>query len=211
MGRALSIQNIYNKKHSVLNLEGVMKDVIGIPEDHGAWLIWGQDKNGKTWFTLMLSDNLSQFKRTLYISAEEGMGKAFKDTMQRAKLSGLNNSLVFSEYIALEELYIMLNRRKAPRIVIIDNITVYNDELKNGALRKLLLDFPTVLFIFLAHEDRGEPYTATAKLCKRLAKIIVHVAGLACDVSGRCPGGRLIIDEERAALFHGEQQLKRIS
>lgn len=195
----------------MFEFDGIWQDVIGKPETNGLWLIWGPEKNGKTWCALMLADYLSQFERTLYISAEEGINKGFKDAIIRAQISALNKSLSFIDYETLPELADRLIRRKAPRIVLIDNITVYNDELKNGALRKLEKDFPNVLFIFLAHEDRGEPYTATAKLCKRLAKIIIHVEGLACIVSGRCPGGRAVIDEERATLYHGESILKRIS
>lgn len=195
----------------MFEFEGIWEEVMGKPERNGAWLIWGPEKNGKTWCALKLSDYLSQFDRTLYISAEEGINKGFKEAIIRARIGNLNNSIGFVEYEPLVDLYERLKCRKAPRIVLIDNITVYSDELKNGAFRRLLLDFPNVLFIFLAHEDRGEPYTATAKLCKRLAKIIVHVEGLACDVSGRCPGGRLVIDEERASLYHGETKIKRLS
>jgi len=32
--------------------------------------------------------------------------------------------------------------------------------------------------------------------------VIVYVEGLMCTVSGRVPGGSLVIDENRAALFH---------
>jgi hypothetical protein len=69
----------------------------------------------------------------------------------------------------------------------------------------LLNEHPKKLFIFLAHEQNGNPHTAAAVLCKMLAKIIIRVEGLACHVSGRCPGGTLIIDEEKALIYHGTQ------
>lgn len=195
----------------MFDFNGIWKEVLGEPEKSGIWLIWGAEKNGKTWFALILANFLSQFSRTHYVSAEEGMKKGFKDAIVRAKISALNKALAFNEYEPLAELYERLSKRKAPRIVVIDNITVYNNELKNGGMRKLVLDFPNTLFIFLAHEERGEPYTSTAKLCKRLADIIIHVEGLTCNVSGRCPGGKILIDEDRAALVYGNQILKRIS
>jgi len=61
--------------------------------------------------------------------------------------------------------------------------------------------------IFLAHEEKREPYTATAKLCKKLAKIIVHIEGLTAFISGRCPGGTITINEQTAMLYHGSQIL----
>lgn len=209
MGRALSAKNVYEKKHTWFELDGIWKDVMGSPEKNGAWMVWGSEKNGKTWFTLLLAHMLSGFEKLLYISAEEGLGKDFCDSIIRAKINPMNKTIQFIDYEPLADVYSTLRKQRSPKIVVFDNITTYNDELKNGAFRKLLLDFPEVLFIFLAHEDRGEPYTATAKLVKRLAKMIFYVEGLACKVSGRCPGGTVIIDEERAELFHGNGILKR--
>ncbi|MGZ3758943.1 MAG: hypothetical protein ACXVJC_03620 [Mucilaginibacter sp.] len=197
------MRNVYAKKHSVFTLDGVWLDVLGEPETHGLWLIWGREKNGKTWVTLLLSNYLSKQHKVHYISAEEGTGKDFTDTCARAQISPSNKSLAMIDYESVDELNYRLKSRKSARIVVIDNITVYADELKNGGLQKLLKDNPEVLFIMLAHEDRGEPYTATAKLAKRLAKRIFYVEGLTCSVSGRGPGGRLLIDEEKAALYHG--------
>jgi hypothetical protein len=210
MAKPLSAKNIYEKKHTCFEFDGIWKEIMGSPEKSGAWLIWGSEKNGKTWFTLLLSYMLSDFEKVLYISAEEGLGKDFCESIKRAKINPLNKSIQFIEYEPLEDIGTTLKKQRAAKIVVIDNITTYNEELKNGAFRKLLLDFPEVLFIFLAHEDRGEPYTATAKLVKRVAKLIFYIEGLTCNVSGRCPGGTVIVDKERAALFHGNSILKQV-
>ena len=209
MGRALNVRNLFAMKHELFQLDGIWHDTIGSPERNGAWLIWGSEKNGKTWFTLLLSNYLSDFEKVHYISAEEGLCSDFIDTCRRAKINLFNKKLQFHGYEPLVDLYKRLKRRQAPKIVVIDNITIYNDELKNGALRKLLNDFPQMLFIFLAHEDRGLPYTATAKMTRKIAKRIFYIEGLSCQVSGRCPGGTLTIDEERAALYHGHSILNR--
>src|SRR5690606_37484495 len=146
---------------------------------------------------------LSQFAKTLYISAEEGITKDFVEACARARLDAENNRLQFIDDIPVEVLEEKLTKRGAPRIVFIDNITVYQDELKYGVLRRLSLDYPRTLFVYVAHEDKNEPDTATAKLAKRLAKVVVRVKGLACFISGRCPGGVLTINEEKALLYHG--------
>lgn len=205
MSKILTIGNLYAKKHDSFPLDGIWKNVLGEPEKNGSWLIWGAEKNGKTWFALMLADYLSNFGRVLYVSAEEGTGKAFIESCKRANLQTDNKNLKVLEYISIKELDVRLNKRRSADIIFIDNLTVYADELKNGTFRKLLQKYNKKLFVFLAHADRGEPYTATAKLCRKLSKVIVYVKGLACMVSGRVPGGTLMIDENKAKLFHGNK------
>jgi len=203
MSRSLNLKNLYAKKFSTFKFNGLWQEVMGTPETCGVWIIYGEEKNGKTWFCLKLAEYLSQFAKTLYISAEEGIGKDFVDTCARAHLNADNNNLQFLEYTPLEELEEKLRKRGAPRIVFIDNITFYQDDLKYGMLRKLAQRHPKTLFVHVAHEDKNEPYTATAKLAKKMAKVIVRVKGLACFVTGRCPGGVLTINEEKAMLYHG--------
>lgn len=206
MSRTLSISTMYSKKFTTIELEGIFAEVFGSPEDAGAWLVYGSEKNGKTWFSLKLAAALSLTKRTLYISGEEGLGKDFVENCKRAKLSVDNRNLQFSEYIDIDELTERLSKkRRAPEVIVVDNVTVYKEDLAYGNLRKLLKAHPNKLFIFLAHEERNEPYTSTAKLIRKLAKVIVHIVGLKANVSGRVPGGSLIIDEEKAQLFHSTE------
>ena len=203
MARAMSINNLYDKKIDTFPFDGVWKDVMDCPEKNGLWIVYGPEKHGKTWFSLMLADYLSQFQNTLYVSAEEGLSLPFIKTCKRAKLKPSNQNLKFTEYETIEEIKVRLSKRKHPKIVILDNLTIYNDELNKGRLRQLLHRHKDILFVVVAHEEKGEPYMATAKLAKKLAKIIVRVQGLACFVGGRCSGGRLDIDETKSQLYHG--------
>jgi len=202
--RATRAGAIYNITHDCFELDGVWAQVLGEPEKNGAWIIYGPEKNGKTWLALMLANYLSSLTKVHYISAEEGTSKGFVDCCIRARIEPNNRSLYFVEYEPISELKARLNSRNAPGIVFIDNLTIYSDELNSKAFKELLDDHPHTLFIFLAHEERGLPYTAVAKLCKRLSKIIFRVQALTCIVEGRCPGGRVLIDENQAALYHGQ-------
>ena len=154
---------------------------------------------------LQLAKYLSTQKKTLYVSAEEGVELEFRRAMDRAGLTITDRNLNFIDYEPLEDLKERLKKKKSARIIFIDNITIYNDELKGGELRKLQRDFPGKLFVFIAHEDDtgGTPATSSGKLCKKLAKIICHVEGLAARISGRCPGGTVVINERNAKLYHG--------
>lgn len=202
--RSISISKLYRQKHKDLIVEGAWKDVFGTPELGGIWLIWGNEKNGKTWYSLKLAEHLSERYKTLYISAEQGLRKSFKEACLRAKLDIQNKKLVFDNYMELQELKDKLNRRRSADIVFIDNVSVYQDELKYGGLRGLTNEFPHKLFILIAHEDEhGQPYTATAKMAGKLSEVLIYVEGLKCKVYGRVPGGNLIIDEFKAKVYHG--------
>lgn len=205
MSRSISPKTLFEKKYKTFNLTGIWRDVLGEPEKGGIWVIYGNEKNGKTQLTLQLSDYLSTLEQVWYISAEEGTGKAFRDNAQRAKIDPKNRRLKFSDYTEIEYLRERLKKRQSPRIVVLDNATIYNDELKNGILRRLLLEHKDVLFILVAHEDNKEPYTATAKLAKKLCDIYIRVEGLTAFVGGRCPGGTITIDDQKAMLYHGSE------
>lgn len=203
--RAISIKNVYGKVFRTFDhFSTALQNVFGTPERDGFWLVYGQEKNGKTWASLMLANLLSQEARVAYISAEEGMSMNFRDTMKRLGISHKNRQLKLYEYLTLDEIEMLLGRsRGRPTVVVLDNITVYADELKGGHVRRLQNEYPNTLFIWIAHEDKGKPYTAQAKLVQKLAKVIIRVEGLRAHVGGRVPGGEFDIDDEKAELYFG--------
>ncbi len=201
--RAVYTKQLVNRNIKRFEFDGVYKDVLGTPGVSGIWIIFGRDKNGKTWFSSKLAEYLSKFSTVLYVSGEEGLDDTFIETIMRAKIDFGNRRLKFTEYVTLEELDKYLSKRQAPKIVFIDNMTIYNDELKNGEFRRFTKKHENKLIVFIAHEDKGEPLYSTGKLCKRLSKIIVRIEGLKAFVSGRCPGGELTIDENKARLYYG--------
>lgn len=200
----ISIEKMYKQKFT--SFEGLQTpwiDVFGSPEDSGIWLIFGKEKNGKTKLALLLASMLSAYKKVLYISAEEGIGKAFTESCKMANI-GENTNLGFLEYIPLFELVEKLKQQRSAEVIFLDNVTIYNSELQKGFLKKMVDAFPRKLFVFIAHEERKEPYTSSARLIQKLAKVIMHVEGLACVVGGRVPGGKITIDESKAKVFFGD-------
>lgn len=205
MARAITVQNLFSKKYETYDFEGVFKDVFGNPSTSGIWIIYGKDKNGKTWGTLLLTNYLSRFAKVWYISAEEGTDMEFQQTAIRAKIDPKSKRIYFSEYTSIEDIKKRLKSRYPPKIVIIDNLSMYKGELTSEGLKQLKLEHPKTHFVMVAHEERGEPYTAAAVMAKKLAKAIIRVQGLALLISGRVPGGTLMIDQEKAKLYHGTQ------
>jgi KaiC/GvpD/RAD55 family RecA-like ATPase len=205
MARAISTKTLFEKTYKIFEFTGVWLKLLGKISKGGIWIIYGDEKNGKTTLALQLAEYLSSFENVWYISAEEGTGKEFQDSAKRANVNPTNSKIKWSEYTDIEELEEKLSKRQSPKICFIDNATVYVDDLKNGVLRRILRDYPNITFIMLAHMEKNEPYTATSKLANKLAKVIIRVEGLTAFVSGRCPGGILTINEQTAMLYHGSQ------
>lgn len=205
MSRALTVKNLYDQKHDTFEFDGIWAEVFGMPATSGIWLVYGKEKNGKTWATLLIADYMSQFEKVLYVSAEEGTDMEFTASCRRANIDPCNKNINFIEYETVEDLYKRLKRRKSPKVVVLDNLTTYNEELKANGMKKLKQDFPNTLFICVAHEERNKPYTAAASMASKLAKVIIRVQGLSLNVGGRVPGGTLMIDEEKATLYHGQE------
>ena len=203
--KTMSIGNIYSKKFKTLELDGIWKDVLGEIEASGCWLVWGSDKNGKTRLAITLAKYLSGKHKVLYVSAEEGYSLNLQNICKWADISPKDRNFNLLDYEELKDLKERLRKRNAPQIVFIDNITFYHDELKYGGVRELMKEFSKTIFVFLAHEQKGEPYTSTAKMVNKLSSAIMYIKGLSCHVSGRVPGGTVVIDEEKAKLFHGQK------
>lgn len=203
--RTKTLKSIVEKNIERLELDGVWKEAFGNPGRKGkVWLFYGEEKNGKTWFSILFADYLAKKETILYLSAEEGLEESFQDVLKRANVDITNKKFkAYGKGVLLNELNEYLSSRYAPKIIFIDNVTVYVDELKNGGLKKLIDNHPDKLFIFIAHEERGEPYTATAKMIKRLADRIVRIQGLVATVGGRTTGGKFVIDEHKAMVLFG--------
>lgn len=204
--RTLSVKQAYSKKFKTFDFEGIWAEVMDKPETTGGWIIHGDEKQGKSTFALMLANYLTRFGKVLYISAEEGVSQHFTKTMKRIGLDDTNKNFNIMEYEEWADLEERFKKRQCPKIIFIDNISKYNDEISKSILKQLLLAHPNKLIIFVSHEERQQPDTAAGRYWRKMSKIIVRVEGLKAFVSGRCTGGELMIDEERAMLYHGTSE-----
>ncbi len=199
--RALSVQNVKEKVFKVFNLTGLWMKVMNKPERNGIWLVYGREKNGKTWFALLLAKMLSTFEKVLYVSGEEGISGPFQKSVDRAKLS-IKDKVKFLDYTPFDDVKKKLGR-KGYKIVILDNSLVYSDEIKPSDFKTLVTKYPNTLFIILSHEEKGEPGNALGRAAKKWAKVIFRVEGLTAHISGRVPGGIVTVDEEKAMIYWG--------
>ena len=209
--RLLTMRNVYDKKTTHFNFTGIWAEKVdATPEDNGVWLVYGAEKNGKTTFSLMLANYLRTLTKILYLSAEEGIGAPIQKTCRMVGIPIDTPNMLMYEYMPIEDLWDKLRDRRSAKVVFIDNATWYKEELldKQYGLMKMKREFPDKLFIVIAHESKGEPHNAAAKLASKAAKIIFHVQGLAAIVGGRVGenvGQKIPIIEERAKLYHGNE------
>ncbi len=205
-GRSKTTANLFDKRHtaSVEFHNQEFKEVIGNAERKGCWIIYGYEKNGKTWFALRLAKEIAKGERVAYISAEEGLDASFTNAVKRAGIT-TSDDILWDEYLSIEDIVAKFKKRRSANILVIDNLTMYADELKPTEIKKRLLDeLPNKLIIFVAHEERKEAYPAVARMATKLAKVIFHIEGLRAFVTSRfSPGGELVIDEEKSEVYHG--------
>lgn len=209
MPRSLTIKNLLDKKpgKKVQFSNAALKEAIGPATLRGCWLIYGAEKNGKTWVALRIAKELARHERVVYISAEEGLEDSFKAAVIRAGLTAADK-INTEEYINIDKIVEKYKWPKAANVIILDNLTVYTDEMKPSELKKKLIDkLPNKLIILIAHEERREAFPALARMAKKIASVVINVRGLKAFIISRfATGGEIIIDEEKSTLYWGDKE-----
>lgn len=209
MKRSVTVRNLYDKRagatvtfQSELFIRG-----IGEAEKKGIWLLYGPEKNGKTWFTLQLARDLAATEKVAYISAEEGLDKSFRDACTRAGISP-DDRILFDEYMPVEDIIEKYNKPRTPHIIFLDNLVVYQDELSGLGIRRLSEALPNKLIVCVGHEERKEPYPAAARMAKKLAKVYFHIKGLKVFIVSRFApqGGEITIHEDLSEMYWGDTE-----
>ena len=204
--RALTVRNVYDKKFKTITLTDKWQAAIGKPEFTGSWFIYGATKNGKTSFSMMLSKYLTSFGKVLYVTAEEGISLAFRETMVRHKMEEVEgNWFVFDrkDIPNIMDLVPVLQRQRSPGIIFIDSVWFYR--MKQTEYRKLKDLFPDKLFVYISHvNNNGDPKGATADEIWRDAMVYFKVKGFRAFPVSRYGGGEPIdIWSERAKEYWG--------
>ena len=108
MKRSLTVKNLYDKRtgETVEFQNTILERAIGKAEKKGIWLVYGYEKNGKTWFVLTLARDLAASGKVAYISAEEGTDESFKGACRRAGIT-LDTRITFDEYISIDEIIVI--------------------------------------------------------------------------------------------------------
>ncbi|KGO88413.1 hypothetical protein Q765_00420 [Flavobacterium rivuli WB 3.3-2 = DSM 21788] len=203
INRALSVDQILNKKFIELELPDEWAASLGEPEASGIWIIWGNPANGKSRFSMMLAKCLAQMGRVAYNSLEEGARKSFQNNVKACRMHEVKKNFIVLNREPVEALRERLSKKQAPRFVFIDSLQY--TELTKKQYIALKEEFTNVLFIFISHAEGKEPKGALASFIRYDADIKIRVEGYRAFPASRMGGGEpYTIWPEAAAKYWAE-------
>lgn len=185
----------------------------GSPELNGSWLVYGDSGNGKTSFLLQMAKMLSQYKKVVYNTLEEGIRFSFAKAVERSKITDDHN-VFFVPGETLEELKTRLSKRRSPDVIIVDSLQYLmkspdnNNPINVIDYKDLLDEFPNKLFIFNSHADGKMPSGSTAKSIRYHSDVKIRVDHYRAFIVSRFGGGEpYTIWEEGANKYWTDKQL----
>lgn len=188
MKRAISNRDVVNAKFEVAHFSGDWLASFGNPELRGAWIIYGDSGSGKTHFALMLLKYLTGFvDRVAYDSLEQGLSLSFQNAWKDAGMQEVGSRIIVLAKESIEDLKLRLMRKKSPEVVVIDSITALTS-FSRQTFMQLVNAFPEKLFIFIAHEEGGNPYPAVARYVRKLSEVKIRVEGYKAFITTRFKG-----------------------
>ena len=203
MKRALSVDDIENKKYKLFDFTGEWFDAFGCPARNGVWFIWGNSGNGKTSFVLQLVKHLAQFGRVLINSLEEGSEHTMQKGYKSVGMAQVRKRVLLVEE-SCEELAERLRKKHSPDIVIIDSFQY--TQLSYKQYIEFKRQFKNKLLIFISHADGKQPSGRSARSVMYDATLKIWVEGYRAFSKGRYIGetGEYVIWDEKAAEYWGE-------
>lgn len=202
MARAISVNDLLNKKRRILEFDGAWRDSLGCPELKGSWIVWGPSGSGKTRFTLQLCKYLAGFGRVAYNSLEEMDGESLARAFEQVGMQEVSKRLVLLPGESLAEQIERLTRPKSPEIIVNDSLQYLG--ITYSEYKELRAMFPRKLFIFISHAKGQDPATSVAQKIRYDAMIKIRVEGYKAFPTSRYGGGEpFTIWEAGAADYWG--------
>ena len=202
MKRAITVEQLINKKFEVMQFEGVWRDSFGLPEMSGVWLAWGDSGNGKTRMAIQAAKYITQFGKVAYNTLEEGARLSMKRVIEAENIMEVSQRFMILHREPIEELKVRLRKRKSPHVVFIDSIQYAG--LSKREYIEFKEEFEHKLLIFLSHAEGKHPEGRLAKFIRYDADVKLRIEGYKAFIVSRYGGGEdYIIWEEGAAKYWG--------
>ncbi|MDR3094892.1 MAG: hypothetical protein LBU62_09685 [Bacteroidales bacterium] len=207
--RSLTTRNLLDKKPGkpVMLSDETLKAAIGEnAELRGSWLIYGNEKNGKTWFSLILARAIAAHHKVAYISAEEGLEGSFLSAVRRAGITA-SDRIQWHEYLTKDEIIETYRKPRTAEVIFIDNLTRYIGEIAPSDILTIQQRLPSKLIVYVAHEENKHPIPAAGIRALTFARVVFRIAGLRALITSRYEGGggEMILDIEGSSLYWGEK------
>ncbi|GEP52345.1 hypothetical protein FNO01nite_30170 [Flavobacterium noncentrifugens] len=198
--RAVTVDEIENKKYKDLVLEGDWLKLLGEPESSGSWIVWGQSGSGKSRFTMMLAKCLAGHGKVLWNDLEEGVRKSMQKTIRECKMIDVKQNFLLLNKEPIEDLKVRLRKRKSAKFIFINS--VQHSKLTKVQFIDLINEFPNKLFIFISHAEGKEPKGTVADFVRYDSDIKIRVEGYKAFPISRLGGGEpYVIWPEEAAKY----------
>lgn len=200
--KAIGVTEFLSKVFDAFPFTDEWLDTFGEPEKNFVMILFGDPGNGKTEFAVKLAKYLSNFRKVLYSSSEQGISKSLQDAIRRNDMTGTKGKVFFTKPETFDDLVVRLKRKASPGIVIIDSL----DYMKLTAeqfkeLRKL---FPRKAFIIISWASNDKPKTQPARDVEYMADIKVLVKQFKAYPRSRFGGNKPFVIWDKAAV-KGEQ------
>lgn len=176
----------------VLPFEGQWERMIGRPEDHGTWLVWGRSFSGKTRWVMQLMKYLAELgEKVAYVSLEEGDSESVRRAFAQSCMEAVNGRVSLWKGMDVEDLKAELRKQRSPRVVVIDSLQYLGINYQGYKLLKE--EFAGKLLIFVSHaNERKEPMGSTAVKIRYDAMVKVLVDGFRAKAFSRYGGGEIM-------------------
>lgn len=203
MGRALTVNEVLNRKRHTFPFSGAWADAFGQPERTGVWFVWGNSGNGKSSFVMQLCKELCKYDRVVYDSLEEGDSMTMHQSLLRHGMSDVGRRFNLLDAEPMDELQERLSRRKSWNIAIIDSFQYtqmsYRDYIRMKEQNR------DKLLIFVSHAKGRSPRGSAAESVMYDATLKIWVEGFKAFSKGRFIGetGEYTIWPERAEKYWG--------
>jgi len=200
MQRALTPNDILNKKYKLFEFDGEWFETFDKPERTGIWFIWGNSGNGKTRFTMQLAKYLTRFGNVIYDSLEEGLSHTVRRAYEAVGMNEVGNKILIVEE-SIEDLCIRLDKQRSADIVFIDSFQ--HSQLTYKEYLIFRKKYPRKLIIFISQAEGAHPEGRPAKRVMFDAKLKIWVEGFKAFSKGRYIGKKehYVIWEEGAYIY----------
>jgi hypothetical protein len=200
--RAISVNDLLNRKFKGLEFEGEWLESFGQPEITGTWLIWGNSGNGKTRFALQLAKYLSGFCKVVYNSLEEGVSMSLQRAVEQVDFRKCKNNVMILDKEHIDDLIKRLAKPRSAEVVIIDSLQYTGMTYREY---KTIKDrFRNKLFVFVSHAEGKMPEGRVARSVRFDANVKIWIEDYKAYPVSRYGGGKpyVIWDNEYESLIY---------
>lgn len=204
--KALSVDNVLNKKFNPMVFDNEWKESFGCPDVAFSMIIWGGSSEGKTSLSIQFAKYLTKFGKVAYDSLEEGVSHTIQMAFEEHDMKSCGGKFILLDREPINVLIERMEAHKSPRFYFIDSvqytgITISEyKELKEKAkrLKKGL--------VFISHARGKEPKGALAEFIRYDVDLKIPVKGYRAFPEGRLNGGGQMFDiwPEKSATYWAE-------